>query len=496
MLELRGISKRFGGVVALNQVDLTLAQGEVLAVIGENGAGKSTLMKVIGGVHRPDAGSVALDGHPITLHDPAQALRLGIRVIYQELSAIDNLDVASNLFLGFEKRRGPFLDDRAMQVRAGEILKRIGFDIPPTTPIASLSVAQRQLVEIARALTLDVRALILDEPTSSLTPEEAKNLFRLMRDLKAEGVGIIYISHRLDEVIEVADRVTVLRDGQNAGELAKNEITEPIMVRMMVGRDLEPVVHHPKPLGPARLELIDVQTRRFPQHTVSLTVRGGEILGMAGLVGSGRTELAQAICGIDRYRGEVQVDGATVRVRRPADAIHHGLFLVPEDRKEHGLTLDSSVGNNISLPSLSRFAQWGLVKGRPEAAYADSGIQQLAIKCASRDTLAKQLSGGNQQKIVLSRWFQKNPQVLVVDEPTRGVDVGSKAEIYEQIRRLADTGVAVWVISSDMEELLKLCDRIVVMREGQIAGEVSAAEATEEKIMQLAVAGQTLVNQS
>jgi len=338
--------------------------------------------------------------------------------------------------------------------------------------------------------------LILDEPTSSLTPEEAKNLFRLMRDLKAEGVGMIYISHRLDEVIEVADRVTVLRDGQNAGELAKDQITEPTMVRMMVGRDLETVVHQPKTLGPARLELQGIQTTRFSQHSVSLTVHGGEILGMAGLVGSGRTELAQAICGIDRYRGEVRIDGKSVRINRPTDAIGHGLFLVPEDRKEHGLTLDGSVGNNITLPSLRRFASFGLIKSRPEAAYAEGGIQQLAIKCASRDTLAKQLSGGNQQKIVLSRWFLKNPQVLVVDEPTRGVDVGSKAEIYEQIRKLADTGVAVWVISSDMEELLKLCDRIVVMREGQIQGEVSAVDATEEKIMQLAVAGQTLVNQS
>lgn len=491
MLELRGITKRFGGVVALQDVNLSLTGGEVLAVIGENGAGKSTLMKIIGGVHRPDAGTVTLQGQPVVLNDPAEALRLGIRVIYQELSAIDNLDVAANLFLGFEKRKGLFLDDRAMRARAGEILKRIGFDISPTTPIAALSVAQRQLVEIARALTLDVKALILDEPTSSLTPGEAKNLFRLVRDLKADGVGIIYISHRLDEIIELADRVTVLRDGRNAGELTKSEITEPTMVRLMVGRDLEPPVPRSHQAGKVRLELRGVRTQRFPQHPVSLEVREGEITGMAGLVGSGRTELAQAVFGIERFVGDVWIDGQPARIQEPSDAIRHGLFLVPEDRKEHGLTLESSVGHNISLPSLRKLAKGGLIRNKDESDYDDQGIKDLAIKTASRDTLAKNLSGGNQQKIVLARWFLKQPQVLVVDEPTRGVDVGSKAEIYEQIRALADTGVAVWVISSDMEELLKLCDRIVVMHEGQIAGEVAAAEATEEKIMQFAVAGQS-----
>ena len=491
MLELRGITKRFGGVVALQDVNLSLTGGEVLAVIGENGAGKSTLMKIIGGVHRPDTGTVTLQDQPVVLKDPAEALRLGIRVIYQELSAIDNLDVAANLFLGFEKRKGPFLDDRAMRARASEILKRIGFDIAPTTPIAALSVAQRQLVEIARALTLDVKALILDEPTSSLTPGEAKNLFRLVRDLKADGVGIIYISHRLDEIIELADRVTVLRDGRNAGELTKAEITEPTMVRLMVGRDLEPPVPRSHHAGKVRLELRGVRTQRFPQHPVTLEVREGEITGMAGLVGSGRTELAQAVFGIERFLGEVWIDGQLARIHEPSDAIRHGLFLVPEDRKEHGLTLESSVGHNISLPSLQKLATVGLISNKDEAVYDDQGIKDLAIKTASRDTLAKNLSGGNQQKIVLARWFLKQPQVLVVDEPTRGVDVGSKAEIYEQIRALADTGVAVWVISSDMEELLKLCDRIVVMHEGQIAGEVAAADATEEKIMQFAVAGQS-----
>jgi ribose transport system ATP-binding protein len=448
-------------------------------------------MKIIGGVHRPDAGTVTLQGQPVVLNDPAEALRLGIRVIYQELSAIDNLDVAANLFLGFEKRKGLFLDDRAMRTRASEILKRIGFDIAPTTPIAALSVAQRQLVEIARALTLDVKALILDEPTSSLTPGEAKNLFRLVRDLKADGVGIIYISHRLDEIIELADRVTVLRDGRNAGELTKAEITEPTMVRLMVGRDLEPPVPRSHQPGKVRLELRGVRTQRFPQHPVTLEVREGEITGMAGLVGSGRTELAQAVFGIERFVGEVWIDGQLARIHEPSDAIRHGLFLVPEDRKEHGLTLESSVGHNISLPSLKKLSKVGLVSLAQEEAYDDQGIQDLAIKTTSRDTLAKNLSGGNQQKIVLARWFLKQPQVLVVDEPTRGVDVGSKAEIYEQIRALADTGVAVWVISSDMEELLKLCDRIVVMHEGQIAGEVAAADATEEKIMQFAVAGQS-----
>jgi ribose transport system ATP-binding protein len=491
LLELRGITKRFGGVVALQDVNLSLTGGEVLAVIGENGAGKSTLMKIIGGVHRPDAGTVTLQGQPVVLNDPAEALRLGIRVIYQELSAIDNLDVAANLFLGFEKRKGLFLDDRAMRTRASEILKRIGFDIAPTTPIAALSVAQRQLVEIARALTLDVKALILDEPTSSLTPGEAKNLFRLVRDLKADGVGIIYISHRLDEIIELADRVTVLRDGRNAGELTKAEITEPTMVRLMVGRDLEPPVPRFHQAGKVRLELRGVRTQRFPHHPVTLEVREGEITGMAGLVGSGRTELAQAVFGIERFVGEVWIYGQLARIHEPSDAIRHGLFLVPEDRKEHGLTLESSVGHNISLPSLKKLSKVGLVSLAQEEAYDDQGIQDLAIKTASRDTLAKNLSGGNQQKIVLARWFLKQPQVLVVDEPTRGVDVGSKAEIYEQIRALANTGVAVWVISSDMEELLKLCDRIVVMHEGQIAGEVAAADATEEKIMQFAVAGQS-----
>ena len=488
MLALRGVTKRFGGVAALEDVSLDLAEGEVVAVIGENGAGKSTLMKIIGGVYVPDGGTAELDGSPLAVKSPSDALARGIRVIYQELSVLDNLDIAGNVFLGRERRHGFLLDEVAMRAETRAILQRLGLDLDPRAPVASLSLAERQLVEIARALSMSVRILILDEPTSSLTMEETQNLMRLVGELKAEGVAILYVSHRLDEVHQIADRVVALRDGKNAGNLAREAISRDAMIRLMVGRDLAPAskVKHDG-TGEVRLRLDQIRTERYPSEVVDLQVQGGEIFCMAGLVGAGRSELARAVFGVDRYQGTVEVDGRVVKVNTPRDAINVGVYLVPEDRRGVGLTLEMTVRENISLPDLNDFASLGMVNKTAECKYAQTWADRMRVKTPSVEMTALHLSGGNQQKVALARWLALKPKVLICDEPTRGVDVGAKAEIYAELRALADSGVAIWMISSDMEEVLAVSDRIAVMHEGRVVGSLDRAEATEEAVMRLAV---------
>ena len=491
-LEMRGITKRFPGVTALDGVDFAVADGEVVALIGENGAGKSTLMNILGGVVPADAGAVRMDGRPAEVRSVRDAVHLGIGFIHQELNLFDNLDVAGNIFIGREPVRGGplgLIDPRRMYTEADVWTRRIGLGVPSHTPVGRLSLAQQQLVEIAKALSLNARLLIMDEPTSSLTLAETDRLLQVVRDLRAQGVSVIYISHRLGEVEALADCVAVLRDGRNAGELARGEITHDRMIRMMVGRDLDQF--YARPTGGRReafLEVEGLRTRRYPQAAVSFSVARGEVLCLAGLIGAGRTELAQALFGTEpALGGTIRLGGALLQVRTPADALAHGLCLVPEDRRHLGLIVEQTVRENISLPSLRRYARAGWVARAGEAKAAAGLCERLRVRTPSVEARAGNLSGGNQQKVVLAKWLSMNPRVLILDEPTRGIDVGAKAEIYELMRELAGGGVAVIVISSDMEEVLGVSDRVAVMRRGRITGVLERDQCREEAVMRLAV---------
>jgi ribose transport system ATP-binding protein len=493
ILNMRGIEKRFGGVHALRGVDFDIAAGEAVALVGENGAGKSTLMKILGGVHQPDAGTISIDGAPAQIHSVSDAIRHGISFIHQELNVLDNLDVAANVFLGREPVRGGFLnliDRKRMYAETKVYLDRLGLNVPPDTPLAKLSIARQQMVEIAKALSLNARLLIMDEPTSSLTLTETDRLLALVKELKAQGVAIIYISHRLSEVEEISDRAVVLRDGANAGQLARHEITHERMVKMMVGRNLDNFYRQPAGAAASGyLQVESLRTSRYPQHAISFSVGKGEILGMAGLVGSGRTEVAETIFGIDgASETQLMLDGRPLRVRSPRDAIRHGIYLIPEDRRHAGLITDMMIRENVTLPALGRYASAGLVSRSRESAAAAEVCKKLNVKTPSVEVAAGNLSGGNQQKVVLAKWLSLSPKVLIFDEPTRGVDVGAKAEIYDLMRQLAEAGVAVLMISSDMEEILNVSDRIAVMHEGRLTGILPRAECTEENVMRLAVA--------
>lgn len=496
-LQVIGARKQFPGVLALDNVSLTLNPGEVLAVVGENGAGKSTLMKIVGGVYKPDAGELHLDGQPVRFAGPADAMRAGVSLIHQELNLAENLSVLDNLFLGREPTVGGglrVLDRRVMTAKATALLARVGLPADRVAVrVEHLPPGEKQLVEIARALGLDVRVLIMDEPTSSLTQRETETLYEVIAALKAAGVSVLYISHRLAEVKRCADRVAVLRDGRNAGELAGAEITHDNMVRLMVGRDLKqfyPKVYRSGTGGAAVLELRGLQYAGGPDTPVSFAVRAGEILGMAGLVGAGRTELSEAIFGIRRLTaGDCLLDGSPLRVRSPEDAIAAGILLVPEDRRLHGLVVESSVGFNLSLPNLDRLGSLTGIRSRAEAQLHQTWIDRLRIRTPSAAQPVGLLSGGNQQKVVYGKWLARDPKVLILDEPTRGVDVGAKAEIYALIDELAGRGVAVWMITSDMEELLGMADRVIVMHEGRLAGELAGSSLTEEAVMRLATGG-------
>ena len=437
---MRAIAKRFPGVIALDQVDFEVARGEIVALVGENGAGKSTLMKILAGIHRPDSGAIRVDGAPVAVDDPGAAARLGVAVIYQELEMIDTLDVAGNIFLGREPHRGGplrLLDRQQMEQQAAEHLSRIGAAIAPRTIVGRLSTAQQQLVAIARALSVDARILVLDEPTASLGSGDAERLFGVLNELRALGTAIVYISHRLAEIEAIADRAVVLRDGRNAGTLARGEIRRERLVQLMVGRTLESeyaarlaAARAPAtdPRAP-RLQIDRVRTSRYPAVEASLTVHHGEVLGIAGLSGAGRSELAEAVCGIGpRLAGRVLIDGTPVLIATPRDAIGQGLCLVPEDRRGRGVIAGMSVRENITLPNLSAFSRLGLVKRRPESAAAREIATALNVKTPSLEAPIGTLSGGNQQKVVLARWLALGARAIVFDEPTQGVDVGAKAE--------------------------------------------------------------------
>jgi ribose transport system ATP-binding protein len=492
LLELAAVSKTYPGVKALDRVSLQVGRGEVLALIGENGAGKSTLMKILGGVVEPSEGAVRIDGVERASLKVADSMKAGIAFVHQELNLFDNLDVAANVMIGREPvLAGPFrlIDRTALEARVTPLLRRLGVDFEAHTPVADLSLAQCQLVEIVKALSLEARVVIMDEPTSSLTASETARLLKVIAELKAAGVSVIFISHRLNEVEQCADRVVVLRDGAVVGELAKGEIAHDKMIRMMIGRDLKALYIPPgRPPGAAVLEVAGLKTPAHPEQALDLALRSGEILGMAGLVGAGRTELACAVFGVDRPAGgELRLDGRKLAVRSPRDAIDQGIFLVPEDRKRTGLVLEQTVTENISLANLKAFASGLLIRRSAERRNASEQSSALNIRTASIDTIVGTLSGGNQQKVVLAKWLSMKPRVVIFDEPTRGIDVGSKSEIYRLMRGLADAGVAVLMISSDMEEVIGVSDRIVVMREGRIAGFLERTEFSEENVMRLAV---------
>jgi ribose transport system ATP-binding protein len=492
LLSLHAIEKQYPGVVALKDVSLTIAKGEVLGLVGENGAGKSTLMKILGGVIAPSAGTIRLDGLDRPRLTVAEALAGGIAFVHQELNLFENLSVAANILIGREPLTGGplrLVDRRRMTELTRPLLKRLGADFGPEDPVAKLSLAQMQLVEIAKALSLDARLVIMDEPTSSLTVTETDRLMEVVASLKRNGVSVIFISHRLGEVKRCADRVVVLRDGRQVAELKGAEIEPEIMIRHMIGRELKTLYVPPAaPPGEKALELIDIRTAYRPERSVSFDVRRGEILGLAGLVGSGRTELARAIFGIDRMQGgEIRVGGGSVVPGAPDDAIRQGVYLIPEDRKRSGLILDFSVRRNTSLANLEALSNWGLCDEGAEAELAEVQKNSLNIRCPGTTVAAGSLSGGNQQKVVLAKWLSMRPHVLIFDEPTRGVDVGAKNEIYGIMRRLADQGAAILMISSDMEEVIGVSDRIAVMHEGGISGFLPREKFSEENILSLAV---------
>ncbi len=500
LLEARQISKSYPGVQALKQVDLSVMSGEVLAIVGENGAGKSTLMKILAGVQTPDQGQLRWLGQPIRLPSVHAAERRGIVLIHQELNLAENLDVASNLFLGREPTwAGPLrLIDRKLYRDAATILQQIGLQVSPRRIVGDLPMGQQQLVEIGRALSLQSKLLIMDEPTSSLTQRETERLFEVIKGLRNQGVAIIYISHRLKEIDRIADRVVVLRDGQNAGNLGREAIKPEAIIRLMVGRDLQQLHHrqnryqtHQEDLTKPLLHVQNLSWTAKQLRGVSLTLRHGEIVGLAGLIGAGRTELAETLFGIRPARtGIVEMEGKLLAIRQPRDALKAGMYLVPEDRRQQGLLLDESVQFNVSLASLERMQWMGLVSPRKEKQQVQTLVQRLHIRTPSMRKRVGLLSGGNQQKVVLSKGLNREPKLLLLDEPTRGVDVGAKAEIYALMDQWVGQGVGILMISSDLEEILGMSDRVLVMHEGRIAGELGPDRMSEEAIMRLATGGQ------
>ncbi len=500
LLRVENIQKNFGGVRALRGVSFEIGAGEIVAIIGENGAGKSTLMKVLGGVHDPDGGQIFIEGKPAVIADVKDSIALGIGFVHQELNVLDNLDVAANIYLGREPRTGGplnLINKRAIHADSQKFLDQLGLNFRSNTPLSSLSLAQQQMVEIAKALSQNARVVIMDEPTSSLTLQETDRLLQVARDLRDEGVSVIYISHRLGEITQIADRVVALRDGANAGELSGEEITHDRMVSLMVGRDLERVKTPPtQGILQRFVGVRNLRTQRYPAEKISFDIGRGEILGFAGLVGAGRSEVAQALFGVEpALEGTISIGGSEpLKIRSAQMAIKNGIYLVPENRREDGLLLDWPIRDNISLPALDVHTVGGplkLVDRKRETEIAGEQKDSLGIKAPDVATRAGNLSGGNQQKVVLAKWLSFKPRVLIFDEPTRGIDVGAKAEIYRIMRNLAQNGVAVMMISSDMEEVLNVSDRIAVMCEGSITGYLTREEADEEKVMTLAVARST-----
>ncbi len=488
-LRVTGLSKSFPGVKALDKAELEVRPGEIHVVMGENGAGKSTLMKILAGVYKADEGEIYLSGEPAEINGTLDAMSKGINLIYQELSVAPNLTVAENIFMGSEIARYHLVRRDEMIKQSGDVLKRLGAEFDPAMTAGKLSIAEQQQIEIARALIHDSKILIMDEPTAALSDRETEKLFEVVLSLKKQGISIIYISHRLNEVTRIADRVSVLRDGKYIGTLNKEEIDSERVVAMMVGRSLDDFYKHEINTNVRRgTFVIDRFSDGKSISDVSFDVGAGEILGLSGLVGAGRTETARMIFGVDRkVSGQVFLDGESVTINTPGDAINLGIGYVPEDRKLQGLFLDMSVGDNIGMNVLSRLARGGILSKGSNDRYSGASINDLNIKVTSPSVRVQKLSGGNQQKVLLARWLAINPKVLILDEPTRGVDVGAKSEIYRIIGELASRGVAVIFISSELPEIVGICQRVLVMREGRLVGEISDRnKITQENIMSYA----------
>ena len=495
LLRLEGITKRFPGVTALGGVTLDVRAGEVHGLLGENGAGKSTLLKIVSGAQRPDEGRILWRGEPVALASPHAAQRLGIVTIYQEFTLVPALTVAENVFIGREPVRAGLVDWPRLRRDTAAIIRRIGLTLDPMIPVRDLSVAEQQMVEIARALSMESRLIIMDEPTSALSQTEVERLLGIMEALRRDGIGVVFVTHRLDEARRICDRVTVLRDGQLVATRQASEVALDDIIRAMVGRSAEQLYRRPQARhepGEVRLAARNLATARTGQRGtalqgVSLHVRAGEILGIAGLVGAGRTEFARAVFGADGLlSGTVEIDGRPVRLRGPRDAIRAGIGLMPEDRKQQALFLSQAVRRNFSVAALAQFLSLGVfVREAAEAQALEGYRRALNIRMSGAEQAVVNLSGGNQQKVVLARWLALKPRVLIVDEPTRGVDVAAKAEVHELLDGLARQGVAVIAISSELPEVLAISDRIVTMREGRVTGELPAAEATQERLMTL-----------
>jgi ribose transport system ATP-binding protein len=485
VIRLRNISKEFPGVLAVDEVDLDILSGEVHVVAGENGAGKSTLMKLLSQVERPSGGGIEISGEEVAFHGPRHAQSLGVAMVYQEFALAPDLSVAENLFMGREPGRFGFVNRRAEASEAGELLERVGLDLSPTRLVAGLTVAEQQRVEIAKALAIEAKVMILDEPTATLTEREIEELFGVIRSLTDEGIAVLYISHRLDEIFRIADRVTVMRDGKVVDTVPAGELDENKLVRMMVGREITDL--YPK----HEVEIKDVVLRATGicrgnvLKDCSFEMREGEILGFAGLVGAGRTELARAVFGADRIEsGSIELDGREVAVGTPQRAIEAGIGYLTEDRKGEGLALQLGMDKNITLANLP--ASFGFIDLGAERRVAERQRERLDIRTPSIRRAVRMLSGGNQQKVVVARWLETKARILFFDEPTRGVDVGAKAEIFQLIGGLAEEGRAIVLISSYLPELLNMCDRILVMREGSVSGEISRNEFSEERVIALA----------
>jgi ribose transport system ATP-binding protein len=491
VLEMRGIRKVFPGVVALDGVDFDLRAGEVHVLLGENGAGKSTLMKILSGAYTKDAGDVFIDGAPVSIGSPRDAQSLGIATIYQELSLVPQLTVAENILLGHEPSRAGVIDRAAMRDAARRSLAEVDLDLDPDRRLDRLGIAEQQMVEVAKALFRRARVLVMDEPTSALTAREIDRLFDVIRRVTAAGVAVVYISHRMRELAEIGTRVTVLRDGRAVGTFPLPETSFDALIRLMANREVRD--HFPRRRCKVGDELLRLEHVSGPTgvpvvNDVSLTVCRGEIVGLAGLLGAGRTELARLVFGADRpSSGRVVVDGRDVTPKTPRQAIAAGIGFLPEDRKRHGLVLMRSVGENIGLPSLARWSRAGVVSGRTEHETAERWVTELRIKTPTVAERVVRLSGGTQQKVVLARWLAADASLLVMDEPTRGVDVGAKVEIYELMNRLTDAGAGILMISSELPEVLGMSDRIYVMRHGRIQAELDAASASEERVLQAAL---------
>lgn len=496
LLDMKNISKTFGNVRALKGVSLDLYAGEVLALMGENGAGKSTLMNILSGSLQPTEGEIYLNGEKVVVPDPITAKKLGIAKIHQELQIVPELSVAENIFLGrWKTSAGPAVDFKAMKDEAKVYLDMLDVHVDPSKKLKDLRIGEQQLVEIAKAISLNSKIIVMDEPTSAISEKEAEKLFTIIRRLRGEGKGIIYITHRMEEIFKIADRLTVMRDGQYIGTVKAAETSKDEIIRMMVGRDMsEQYPKDPTEKGEVALEVKNLTytppmgSFRRSLKNISLKVRHGEVLGIAGLAGAGRSEFFECLAGVHHgdTRGEIIIEGRPVTIKTPADAIRAGISFATEDRKGSGLVLQRSIGENMSLPLLKKFSSMFFMKHQEEKKVWQEQMEALRVKAPSYKTLASSLSGGNQQKVVLARWLMTHPKILLLDEPTRGIDVGAKAEIYQLINNLAKQGMAIIVVSSELPEVIGISDRIVTFCEGELTGEFMQEDATQEKLLQSA----------